>query len=127
MVFPTSSTCASNYLGVTAGVMGATGGLPVGTASACMGVVGGLDYALTRNLGVGIAATVDYAVPRTMTQTSMFFRADWAQLFGGERGLHGTVVFGRGVEGQRGRGGRHRGGDRENLCGDAPGRQGRRA
>ncbi len=65
------------YLGVTAGVLGTTADLPLGSLGPCLGLVGGLDYAATRSIGLGIAATADYALDQTLTQTTLLFRAEY--------------------------------------------------
>jgi len=66
------------YLGVTAGALGATGPLPdYNTVRVCLGLVGGLDYAITRNLGLGIAATADYVLTRPTTHAVFLLRAEY--------------------------------------------------
>lgn len=65
------------YLGVTAGALGATELPDYSQVRVCLGVIGGLDYAITRNLGLGIVATADYVLTRPTTHAVFLLRAEY--------------------------------------------------
>jgi hypothetical protein len=66
------------YFGVSVGFLGVVEPrAPYRGAQATIGLVGGLDYALGRNLGVGIVGTVDYVLGPTATMTAGLLRAEY--------------------------------------------------
>jgi len=65
------------YLGVTAGALGATGLVGYEHVRMSLGLVGGLDYALTRSFGLGIAGTADYVLTQPSTHAVFLLRAEY--------------------------------------------------
>jgi hypothetical protein len=66
------------YLGVSAGFLGMVEPrAPYRRAQATIGLVGGLDYALARNLGLGVVGTVDYVLGPPATMTAGLLRAEY--------------------------------------------------
>lgn len=66
------------YFGVSAGFLGAPRARePYRSAQATLGLMGGLDYAIARNLGVGVIGTVDYTVGPPATLTAGLAHAEY--------------------------------------------------
>jgi hypothetical protein len=66
------------YLGVSVGFLGVVEPrAPYRQAQATLGLVGGLDYALARNFGLGVVGTVDYVLGPTAAMTAGLLRAEY--------------------------------------------------
>jgi len=65
------------YLGVTAGALGATGLAGYDQVRMCLGLIGGLDYAITRSLGLGVVGTADYVLTQPSTHGVFLLRAEY--------------------------------------------------
>jgi hypothetical protein len=66
------------YFGVTAGFLGALEPRDqYRAAQGTIGAMGGLDYAVGRNLGVGVIGTVDYALGPPATMTAGVLRVEY--------------------------------------------------
>jgi hypothetical protein len=66
------------WLGVSAGVLTAGTGLsPFGSAQLGLGAIAGLDYAWTRNFGLGLCFSADYGLTDTQVYGAGFLRAEY--------------------------------------------------
>jgi hypothetical protein len=66
------------YLGVTAGALNVSGdSTDLYGTSATLGLVGGLDYAVTRSLGIGVAGSADYTLRFATTHGGALLRAEY--------------------------------------------------
>jgi hypothetical protein len=66
------------WVGVGAGVLTAgTGGAPFDSAQATLGAIAGLDYAWTRNFGLGLCFSLDYGFTDANTYGAGFLRAEY--------------------------------------------------
>jgi hypothetical protein len=66
------------YFGVTAGFLGSLEPrAQYRGAQATIGLMGGLDYALGRNVGVGVIGTVDYVLGPPATMTAGLLRVEY--------------------------------------------------
>lgn len=66
------------YFGVSAGFLGAAEArAPYRRAQATLGLLGGLDYAIGRNVGVGVIGSVDYALGPPATLAAGLLRVEY--------------------------------------------------
>ncbi len=66
------------YFGVTTGFLGVTEPVaPFSRAQATLGLIGGLDWAVTRHFGLGLAGMLDYTLSEPASCAAALLRAEY--------------------------------------------------